>query len=120
MQYMMMIFQNASEWAKLSTAERNRVHDDCTVWHEELVKSGHARSAAGLQPVTTATTVREKKGRPIVTDGPFAETREVLGGFEIVECKDLDEAMAIAKRFPALRVAAAVEVRPLMTEPCRD
>jgi hypothetical protein len=76
-----------------------------------LVKSGHARAAVGLHPVSTAATVREQQGKPMVTDGPFAETREVLGGYEIVECQDLDEAIAIAKRFPALRVGFAMEVR---------
>jgi hypothetical protein len=81
---MMMIYQNTPEWAKLSNEERNRIHDDCTTWHEELVRSGNARIAMGLQSVATATTVRENNGRSVVTDGPFAETKEVLGGFEIV------------------------------------
>jgi hypothetical protein len=120
MQYMMMIYGNASKWEKLSKAERNQVHDDCGIWHEELVRNGHARIAMALQPVSTATTVRETDRQPVITDGPFAETKEVLGGFEIVECKDLEEALTIAKRFPALRVGSAVEVRPVMTEPCRD
>ena len=120
MQYMMMIFLNSSEWATLSSTERNQVHDDCGSWHEELVRNGNARVAMALQPVTTATTVRETNGRSMITDGPFAETKEVLGGFEILECRDLDEAVAIAKRFPGLRAGSAVEIRPLKTDPCRD
>jgi hypothetical protein len=120
MQYMLLIYTNTETWAGLSTAERNQVHDDCGAWHEELVQGGHARTAAGLHPATTATTVRKKDGNAMITDGPFAETKEVLGGFEIIECKDLDQALAFAKRFPALRVGSAVEVRPVMSEPCRD
>jgi hypothetical protein len=120
MQYMLMIFGHTAEWDRLTKEEKNQIHVDCGAWHEELVKNGHARIAAALQPATTATTVRAKQGAPMLTDGPFAETKEVLGGFEIIDCKDLDEALRIAKRFPALRVGSAVEVRPLMTEPCRE
>ena len=57
----------------------------------------------GLQPVSTATTLRERGGQSMITDGPFAETKEVLGGFEVIECKDLDEAIAIGKRFPMVK-----------------
>jgi hypothetical protein len=120
MQYIMMFHTNPERWSELSAEERNRIHTDCGVWHAELEKNGHARSAAALQPPATATTVREKAGKLLVTDGPFAETKEVLGGFEIVECKDLDEAIAIARRFPALRAGSSVEVRPLVVGPCVD
>ncbi|MEZ0274368.1 MAG: YciI family protein [Roseimicrobium sp.] len=120
MQYLMLIHLNAARWDKLSSDERNQIHADCGVWHEELVRSGKSIGAAALQPPSTATTLREENGILIVTDGPFAETREVLGGFETLECKDLDEALAIAKRFPAFHAGSAVEVRPLMTGPCVD
>src|SRR5688500_20290480 len=92
MNYVMLIYLNADRWAALSNDERNRVHADCGAWHNELVKSGHARGAMGLQPVTTATTVSDQDGNVVITDGPFAETKEVLGGFEHVECSGLDEA----------------------------
>ena len=121
MNYMMLIYLDSARWAALSTDERNRIHADCGAWHEELVKSGHARSATGLQPVTTATTVGERDGDIVITDGPFAETKEVLGGFEQVECASLDEALAIAKRFPALRAGSLIEVRPIIAGGvCRD
>ena len=110
MQYMLLVYET-KQWPELPQAEQNRIKEACGAWHQELVKSGHARAAVGLHPVSTAATVREKHGKPVVTDGPFAETREVLGGYEIVECKDLDEAIAIAKRFPALRVGFSMEVR---------
>jgi hypothetical protein len=116
MQYMLMVYMDEKRWAELPKEVQNRVHHDCAAWHQDLVKSGHARAAVGLQPASTATTVREKNGKPIITDGPFAETKEVLGGYETVECKDLDEAIAITKRFPALRVGLSVEVRPVMSD----
>lgn len=106
MQYVMLIYHGA-EWTGVSKEEKNRVHEACGAWHEEIVKSGHTRGAAGLQPVSTATSVRQKGGQVIITDRPFAETKEVLGGFEILECKNLDEALAIVRRFPALQAGAA-------------
>lgn len=116
MQYMLMVYMDEKRWAELSKEELNRVHYDCAAWHQDLVKSEHARAAVGLRPASTATTVREQNGKSVITDGPFAETKEVLGGYEIVECTDLDEAMAIAKRFPALRVGLSLEVRPVMSD----
>ena len=120
MHYIMLVYTDKNRWAELTKEERNRVHADCGSWHEELVKSGHSRGATGLQPISTATTVSEKNGKAVITDGPFAETKEMLGGFETVECRDLDEAIAIAKRFPALRVGSLMEVRPMVTGPCVD
>lgn len=121
MEYALLIYTDTKRWAELSADERNRVHAECAAWHQELVKNGNARSALGLQPVTTATTVAEKDGRLVIMDGPFAETKEFLGGLESIECRDLDEAIAIAKRFPALRVGSLVEVRPqVVGGVCRD
>lgn len=121
MKYVMLIYLDSKRWAALSNEERNRVHLECGAWHDELVKNGTSLAAMGLQPATTATTVGERDGNATITDGPFAETKEVLGGLETVECKDLDEAIAIAKRFPALRVGSLVEVRPLVLGgTCKD
>lgn len=118
MHYIMMVYGNTAEWEKLSKDEKNQIHLDCTAWHEDLIKRGISKTAMALQPPETGRTVRARSGRAFITDGPFAETKEVLGGFEIIECKDLDEALYIAQQFPALRVGSAMEVRPLMTEPC--
>jgi hypothetical protein len=118
MQYMLMIFENKEAWATLSNAEKNRIHEECGAWHGELERNGNTRTAMALEPFTTATTVRASNGQSLITDGPFAETKEVLGGYEILECRDLDEALAIAKRFPALRVGAAIEIRPVRTAAC--
>ena len=113
MQYIMFIYHGA-DWETVGKDEKNRVHEACGAWHQELVKSGHSRAAVGLQPVSTSTTLRQKNGKTLISDGPFAETKEVLGGFEILDCANLDEALAIAKRFPALQTGATVELRPLI------
>ena len=121
MRYAMLIYTDSERWAELSKDERNQVHADCGAWHQELVKNGNSLGAMGLQPPSTATTIGEKNGGAMIMDGPFAETKEILGGLETVECKDLDEAIAIAKRFPALRVGSLVEVRPLVIgDVCKD
>jgi hypothetical protein len=109
-----MLIQVDEGFYALSKDEQNRVHRDCGAWHEELVKNGHSVAAVGLERRETATTLREHDGKIVMTDGPFAETKEVLGGFEILECRDLDEALAIAKRFPGLRAGGSVEVRPMV------
>ncbi len=121
MQYILMIHQ-AADWSSVSNDEKNRVHEACGAWHQELVRSGHSRACFGLQAPQTATSLRTAGGEIVVTDGPFVETKEVLGGFEVIECRDLDEALAIAQRFPALRSGHChVEVRPLVEGgECRD
>ncbi len=115
-----MVYLDDKRWTALSNAERNQVHADCTTWHDDLTQRGISKGAMALQPPATATTVAEEEGNITVMDGPYAETKEILGGFEIVDCKNLDEAIAIAKRFPALRVGTRMEVRPLVEGPCRD
>jgi hypothetical protein len=113
MNYTMLIYLDEKAFTALSKDEQNRVHRECGAWHEELVQSGHSRAATGLQPASTATTLRERDDRIVITDGPFAETKEMLGGFEALACRDLDEALAIARRFPGLRGGhCTVEVRP--------
>ena len=114
MRYMLLVYENSVEWEQLPDREKRAVSDTCWKWHERLMQSGHAQAAMGLHPVSTATTLRKHGDNVMVTDGPFAETKEVLGGFEIVECKNLDEAIAIAKTFPALPAGFAMEVRPLV------
>jgi hypothetical protein len=76
--------------------------------------SGHFRAGSQLQPTSNATTIREKNGKAVTIDGPFAETKEQLGGYYLVECKDLDEAIALAKRIPLVANGGVVEVRPLV------
>jgi len=113
MDYLLMCCFDESEWARLPESERATVMREYGEFQRNLVATGHYRGGARLESTSTATTVRERKGRPIITDGPFAETKEQLGGYHLVACKDLDEAIAIALRIPTLRVGGAVEVRPL-------
>ena len=120
MQYILLVYENTERWNALSKDEKNQIHEECSAWHFDLVKKGRSRTAMALHPVATATTVRANEGHPILTDGPFAETREVLGGLEIIECDHLDEALEIAKQFPSLRVGFSMEVRPLRSEPCHE
>ncbi len=86
--------------------------DDCLEYDESIRKSGHCIASEALQPVATATTVRVRNGKVSVTDGPFAETKEHLAGFYLVEAKDLNEAIQLASRIPPARVGS-VEVRPI-------
>lgn len=115
MQYAVMVYEN-EEWVKLPRSEQMKVHRACAAWQEELMKTGQARGGACLQPTTAATTLRKRDGQVLVTDGPFAETKEFLGGFAIIECRDHDEAVAIAKRLPSLDGGLTVEVRPMKSE----
>jgi hypothetical protein len=89
---------------------------ECDRYAQEMVASGHARHCAALHPSSTATTLRLQEGRRVITDGPFAETKEVLAGYQIIECRNLDEALEVAERFPPLRVGASVEVRPIRAD----
>ena len=114
MRYAMLIYLNEKAFTALPKDEQNRVHRACGAWHDDLVRSGQSIDANGLQPSAATKTLRENGGQVLVTDGPFAETKELLGGFEILECADIDEAVAIARRFPALGVGATLEVRPLV------
>ena len=117
----MLIFQDQERWEQLPVDERNRIHEACGAWHEELVKTGQSVNCMALQPVSTATTFYERNGKSMITDGPFPETKEFLGGLEVFECRDLDEAMAIVKRFPGLPFIHCVELRPVAPfGQCRD
>ena len=114
MRYAILIYLNEAEFYSLSKEDQNRVHRECGAWHESLLQAGKSLDAIGLQPAASAKILREKKGKPSLTDGPFPETKEVIGGLEIVECESPLEALAIAQRFPGLRAGLTVELRPLV------
>lgn len=113
MQYMLLIYQSEAEFGKLTEAEKGAVYQAYGPFTESINKSGHFRSGSGLQPTSTATTVRMRSGKRLVTDGPFAETKEQLAGYYLIEAKDLDEAIAIAARVPSAKFGS-VEVRPVI------
>jgi len=113
MKYMLLIYtaENA-----ITDEERQKCYVESTELTHELNSRGQFISASPLQPVATATTVRIREGKRLVTDGPFAETREHLGGYFMVDAKDLNEAISIASRIPAARFGT-VEVRPVVELP---
>jgi hypothetical protein len=113
MQYLLMIYRSEAELFKLNDAERQKMTADYGTFTQSIIQSGHFKAGDGLQPSTTATTVRVREGKVLTTDGPFAETREQLGGYYLVEAKDLDAAIAIAARIPGAR-EGSIEVRPIM------
>jgi hypothetical protein len=114
MQYLLLVYSNEKDWAEMPEAEKDQLWADCEKYGQEIIKSGHLLAGAPLEPTSTATTLRSNGGKLVITDGPFAETKEVLAGYHLVECKNLDEAIAIGARFPGLRVGSSIEVRPLM------
>ena len=113
MQYMLLIYADPAEFARLSDGERQGIYPEYRQFTDSIAKSGNYRAGDPLEPVSSATTVRMRQGKRMVTDGPFAETKEHLGGYYLVEAKDLDEAIGIAARIPSARFGA-VEVRPIM------
>jgi hypothetical protein len=113
MKYMLLIHDEESAWGKLSEAERQRIYGEYGQFGQQIKEAGHYLAGAQLQPTTTATSVRVRDGKRLVTDGPFAETREQLGGYYLVEAKDLDEAISIAARIPSARLGT-IEVRPVV------
>jgi len=110
--YMLLICRDEQAWDRLSVAERQQIYWDTVKIQEELVARGQHLDSAPLYPSSSATSVRVREGKRLVTDGPFAETREQLGGYMLIDVKDLDEAIAIAARIPLARTST-VEVRPV-------
>jgi hypothetical protein len=112
MQYLLMIYANEAEYAKIDPATLQKVYEEYGAFTQGIVKSGNFKAGDRLQPTTMATTVRVRDGKTLTTDGPFAETREQLGGYYLVEARDLDEALAIAAKIPGARFGS-IEVRPI-------
>jgi len=113
MRYMLLIYQDEQA---LNETERQACYVESTQLAHDLNAKGQFVATAPLQPVATATTVRVRDGKRLVTDGPFAETREQLGGFYMIHAKDLDEAIGIAARVPGAR-KGTVEIRPVIEIP---
>ena len=114
MQYLLLIYHHENEWESLSENERQKVYGEYRSVREDLVKKGNWIGGNQLQPVSTASTVRLKDQKTLITDGPFAETKEQLAGFFLVEANDLDEALKIASRIPSVALGASIEVRPVV------
>lgn len=116
MQYILLIYDNEAESKARNPEESQRIFGEYIAFTAAIKQSGQMRAGEPLEPTTTATTVRVKSGKTVRTDGPFAETREQLGGYYVIEAKDLDEAVELAARIPAARTGS-VEVRPLVKLP---
>jgi hypothetical protein len=113
MQYLLMVCQNEANRAQMTPAEENALYQEYGQLIQDLTAKGKFLGGNQLKPTSTATTVRVRDGKRVVTDGPFAETKEQLGGYFLVDVADLDEAIAIAARIPAARTEC-IEVRPLV------
>ena len=115
MKYLLLIYFDEA-WDKLSLSERQQIFSGQTQLSEQLRTSGQYLGGHPLHPTSSATSVRVRDGKRLLTDGPFAETREQLGGYMLIDVKDLDEAIAIAARGPVARVGT-VEIRPVREGP---
>ena len=112
MQYLLMVYANERETAALGEAALTAMSQEYAEFTKSIVKTGNFKAGDRLRPVSTASTVRVRNGKVVTTDGPFAETREQLGGYYLVEAKNLDEALALAARIPSAR-HGSIEVRPI-------
>ena len=113
MQYLLMIYQNEAEYGKIDAATSKKMLEEYGAFTQGIIQSGNFKAGDRLQPTSTATTVRVRDGKMLTTDGPFAETREQLGGYYLVDAKDLDTALGIAARIPGAKTGS-IEVRPVM------
>ncbi|PYT67927.1 MAG: hypothetical protein DMG39_22640 [Acidobacteria bacterium] len=118
MKYMLLIYDDTRVWEKFSEAEKQKGMDLYMKFTQEVKSGGHYVASSQLQPASVATTVRTREGKRLVTDGPYAETREQLGGYYMIEANNLDEAIAIAERVPSAQWGA-VEVRPIVERPAQ-
>ena len=113
MQYMLLIYDNESELEGRGEAFVSQMYQDYGAFSNEIIQSGNFKAGSELQPIAKATTIRVRDGKRVVTDGPFAETKEQLGGYYLIEATDLDQATAIAARIPSAKTGS-IEVRPLV------
>jgi hypothetical protein len=113
MQYLLLIYDSEAVLGAMSPADQSKILEDYGKFTKEIKEKGKHLAGHQLKPVATATTVRVRDGKRVTTDGPFAETKEQLGGFYMINANDLDEAIAIAARVPSAKVGS-IEVRPIV------
>ena len=113
MKYLLLIHHDEQAWRALGDADRQRIYGEYAEFGRRIASAGQHLAGAELQPTSTATSVRVRDGQRLVTDGPFAETREQLAGYFLVEAADLDEAIAIAAGIPSARTGT-IEIRPVV------
>ena len=113
MKYLLAIYADEADWAEIGDEGRQEMYREYAAVSEELAQRGMMIDGAELAPTAAATTVRVRDGRALVTDGPFAETKEQLGGYFVIECDTIDEAIEAAGKLPTAR-QGSIEVRPLV------
>jgi hypothetical protein len=113
MQYLLLIYGNEESFGKMSKVEQDGILKEYGDFTKNIAQTGHYRGGNELANTSTATTVRVRDKKRLVTDGPFAETKEQLGGYYLIDAKDLDDALAVAARIPSARWGA-IEVRPIV------
>ena len=114
MKYALLIHDDESTWARMADEDRSQLFKEYFEFSNDLRAKNQMTGGAELQPSASATTVRVADGKVLTTDGPFAETKEQLGGFYLIECDNLDEAIEAAARIPSTRVGGVIEVRPIV------
>lgn len=112
MKYLCLIYDDEKKIASMSKTEIDQFMGEYMAFSESLRASGHYLGGNALQPVSAATSIRSRNGKISTTDGPFAETKEQLGGYYLIEAKDLNDALAVAARIPSARIGT-IEVRPI-------
>lgn len=113
MKYLCLVYFEENMWDTISQKESDAITEESLAYDEELLQQGHLIAAEALDSIHTATTVRVRNGKASTTDGPFAETKEVLGGFVLINARDLDQAIRIASKIPLARWGS-IEVRPVL------
>ena len=113
MKYLLLIYDNEQSWDALTEGERQQIYGEYRKLREQLLSTGQFVTGSQLQPISTATSVQIRDGKELVTDGPFAETHEQLGGYFLIEAQNLDEATSIAALIPSAKTGT-IEVRPLV------
>ncbi|MDQ3281560.1 MAG: YciI family protein [Acidobacteriota bacterium] len=116
MKYVLLIYEDPNVWNAMPAAERDSIMAEYGTFTREIIASGHFAGGEQLHEPSRATSVRLREGKRLVHDGPFAETREHLGGYYVIEAKDLDDALSIAERIPSARIGT-IEVRPVVPTP---
>jgi hypothetical protein len=118
MQYLCLIYADETLVAKMPKSDADKIHAEYFAFTDAIRSSGHYIGGNPLEPTTTATTVRVRNGKVSTTDGPFAETKEQLGGYYLIEARDLNDAIQVGSRIPGAR-HGSIEVRPVMPMPAQ-
>lgn len=116
MKYLCLLYQDETIWQKMSREEFAEVDREYAAFRGDTQSSGRYLGGNALQPTSSATTIQVRNGRISVTDGPFAETKEQLGGYVLIEAEDLNDAIQVASKIPGARIGS-IEVRPVMESP---